>query len=119
MKLYIISTLCSAFVVPGLGQVLNRELKKAIIILASIMAILVIGIIKISFIMKNILNEVPFYNLDSQRLIERLKYEDLTLIYALIIIFGIIWAYSIIDAFVTGLKLERKRQGDEDESISD
>lgn len=107
MKLYIISPICSALVVPGLGQLLNREFKKAIIILSSVMVILVLGIIKIVFIMKNILSVVPFYNLNSQRLLDRLKYEDLTIIYILLIIFGIIWAYSIIDAFISGIKIER------------
>ena len=43
MKKYILSPLCSAFIVPGLGQILNGHMKKGVIILSIVFILIVAG----------------------------------------------------------------------------
>ena len=41
------SPLCSAFVIPGLGQIINQNVKKGVCLLLSVLILFVLGVIKL------------------------------------------------------------------------
>lgn len=108
MKKYILSPLCSALVVPGLGQVLNNNIKKGLCILATVFILLVVGIVKLALIIDSLLKGMELNSLDTGVMIERLRGEDFFILWALLIIFGIVWIYSVLEAFWTGKKIENQ-----------
>mgnify|MGYP000037355680 CR=1 FL=1 len=99
MKKYILSPLCSAFIVPGLGQILNGHMKKGVIIL-SIVFLLIVG----SFL-ELILTMPPVVS-QSGDIMEKLKGEDYSPLSYFVIVFAIIWLYSVLDAFWVGIRTE-------------
>ncbi len=111
MKKYILSTLCSALVVPGLGQVINNNLKKGVSILAIVFVIVVIGTIKLALVIDTLFEGMSFNNFDTKVFIEKTQDQDYFILWVLLIVFGIVWIYSVLDAFLTGKKIEN-RQGD-------
>lgn len=106
MKKYILSTLCSAFVIPGLGQIINQNLKKGMIILSVVFILLILGAIKLAFIIKLLFQKPGIHSYDSGMILKRLQGENFSALWILLIIFFIIWIYSVLDAFWTGKKIE-------------
>lgn len=106
MKKYILSPLCSAFVVPGLGQIVNHHLKKGLFLLAIVFILFVAGTVKLSLLLKSLLTGWDMNQLHASVIVERLQGEDFSLLWVLGIIFSIIWSYSVLDAFWTGRKME-------------
>jgi len=87
MKKAILSPLSSAFVIPGLGQIINQHLKKGVCILAGTFVLFIAALIK-------------FYQILSAALeAENMNPSEL-------------WIYSVLDAHLTGKKIDRK-QGDQ------
>ena len=111
MKKYIVSPLCSAFIVPGLGQIVNRNLKKGLCILSFVFLLFVAGTIKLAFTIRTILQGPEITQLNSATMGERLQGEDFTLLWVLVILFGVVWLYSVIDAFRAGKKMESRGEG--------
>jgi len=105
MKKSIVSAICSALVIPGLGQILNREIKKGIILLAIVFVLIVTGTVTLTLIINSLLN-TP--NPDVSSIMESIYGTNFTSLRIIIAISLIVWIYSIIDAFVQGLKLDRK-----------
>ena len=95
MKRSLLSPLCSAFIVPGLGQILNQNLKKGLIVLAVVFAIFLGGAAKLAFVMKTIMDQPEIQSVNT-----------FASLWYLIIPFVITWLYSVIDAFWTGRKLD-------------
>jgi hypothetical protein len=87
--------------VPGLGQILNQNLKKGLIILALVLALFLGGAIRLAFLLKSMMNQpgAPSFN-------------ALTSLWYLIFPFGITWVYSVIDAFWTGRKRDKAIGGE-------
>ena len=112
MKQYILSPVCSAFVVPGLGQVLNHNLKKGGIILGIILILIVNATIQIALILKTIFKEMEPGLYPLEKYLERIMQEDLSFLFFLVVAFAVIWVYSVADAFWVGLKIE-KQAGDD------
>ena len=111
MKKYIVSPLCSAFIVPGLGQIINQNLKKGLSILSIVFVLFVTGTIKLAFTIKSLFQGSETIRLNSTTLGERLQGEDFTLLWALAILFGVVWVYSVVDAFWSGKKMEDQGEG--------
>ena len=111
MKKYIVSPLCSAFIVPGLGQIINRNLKKGLCILSFVFLLFVAGTIKLAFTLRSILQGQEITQLNSATMGERLQGEDFTLLWVLVILFGVVWLYSVMDAFWAGKKMESRGEG--------
>ncbi len=111
MKKAIISPLCSALVIPGLGQVLNQHLKKAGGILLAVFAIFVAGVIRLYQMLNTILDGIDLKNPDTSLIVERLKAEDPLLLWCLLIALAILWLYSVVDAFLSGRKIDRLGEG--------
>lgn len=110
MKKYVLSPLCSAFIVPGLGQVLNKRIFKGIILMAMVFVLfsaIVFDLVILIIFHINDMKNADVENIDN--MIEKLFLEgDLSTLWILIIISIILWFYSIIDAFLGGLKIERE-----------
>ncbi|MEJ2724508.1 MAG: hypothetical protein P8175_07655 [Deltaproteobacteria bacterium] len=101
MKRSLLSPLCSAFVVPGLGQILNQDFKKGLIILALVLALFLGGAIKLAFMLRSMINQSGPNSFNA-----------LSSLWYLIFPFVIIWIYSVFDAFWIGRKLDRAVRGE-------
>lgn len=115
MKKYISSPLCSAIIVPGFGQVLNGQIKKGLIFMGVTFVIFIAGVIKLTQVITRLLPELNSdeLNIEGMRtkidLIE-INMMDNSIMILIIIILLIVWIYSIIDAFINGIKIEKERK---------
>ena len=110
MKKYILSPLCSALVIPGLGQIINHNLRKGIIILSMVFLLLVGGTVKLAFIIHSLVSHPKAHPYGTGNIMERLQGENFSSLLFLFIAFAVIWVYSLLDAFWIGWKMEN--QGD-------
>jgi hypothetical protein len=101
MKKSILAPLCSALIVPGLGQIMNQEIKKGGLILGAVFFLFVAGSIKLVFILKSMVSQSGIGPLVPSHLLERF---DLLLILGA---FAVIWLYSVLDAFLKARDRER------------
>ena len=113
MKKYITATIGSAVILPGFGQVLNGQIKKGLILMGIMFVILVEVIIKVT----QIIIGQPGLNPDELNIEEirakinviKIDVMDNSTMRIIVIVFLIVWIYSIIDAFITGMKIEKER----------
>ena len=110
MKRQIVSPLCSAFIIPGLGQILNHHLKKGLAILGIVFLLFLAVIFSVTYTIISILERTPIEP-DPEVIMAKFREEDFTLIWFIIIAFGIVWLYSIIDAFLKGRKIDKEKDG--------
>ena len=106
------SPLCSALVIPGLGQIINQEMKKGVIILCAVFALFVLGIIRLLQIIQNVFRSGQVDVSDSKALMARLGAEDPTLLWILGLIFAGLWIYAVADAYVGGRRMDQREAGD-------
>ena len=111
MKKTILAPLCSAFVIPGLGQIVNGHLKKGAFILASLFFLFVVGAVKFYIMMSAAVDKLKTAPPNSGALAESLKSEDLTALWVLGAAFLALWLYAVADAAVWGAKLEASEKG--------
>jgi len=109
MKKYIIAPLCSAFIVPGLGQIINEQLKKGLLLLGLVFILLVALISKLAVIINRLMAGVDLANINLKGIAEKMAGENLSLLSILVLCFAAIWIYSICDAFWIGWKIERRK----------
>jgi hypothetical protein len=107
MKKAIQAPLCSALVIPGLGQVINHDLKKGVAILAGAFVLLVIAGIRCFQALSGAFEAVWADPSKQVLLIDHLKAQDLSLMKWVSWAFLLLWAYSVVDAFLRGRKLDR------------
>ena len=112
MKKYILSPLCSALVIPGLGQIINQDLKKGITLLSVVFILFIAGTVKLSLTIKSMLTASGDSRLNSKVIMERLLGEDFSILWFLLLAFAIVWVYSVLDAFWRGKKLEGQTEDD-------
>ena len=111
MKKAILSPLCSALVIPGLGQIINQHLKKGSGILFAVFILFVAGIVLLIRLI-NAVQKAEMINLShSPSTIERLRAADYSAFWYLVVAFGVIWLYSVLDAYVIGRKLDQNGKG--------
>ncbi len=104
MKKYIFSPLCSGLLIPGLGQILNNELKKGLLLLGAVFILFVVGTIRLAFLIKFLLSQSA--TTDPMVIMESIKGAHLLSLWVLVGLFAVIWIYSVVDAFRTGRRLE-------------
>ena len=112
MKKQIVSTLCSAFIIPGLGQVLNYHVKKGLILLGAVFILFIAGTVKLALLITSIVSPHVVTDLNTTVVMNNLKNEDPRMIYFLVITFGCLWLYSIVDAFWYGRKIDTATKDD-------
>ena len=108
MKKYILAPLCSAFIVPGLGQIINQSLKKGLFILSVVFFLFIAGTIKLFFILQSALADANAGRLNTAPIGERLQGKDLAVLWFLLGLFAVVWVYSILDAFWMGKRMENQ-----------
>ena len=108
MKKYILSPLCSALVVPGMGQILNHQLKKGGIIMAVVFVLIVAQVIKLAFIIQHMAEKGKLQLNNSLTITERLAGQDFSAIWLLLGAFVLVWLYSVIVAYWIGRKIEKQ-----------
>jgi hypothetical protein len=107
MKKAILAPLCSAFVIPGLGQVINHDLKKGAAMLGGALVLLMVAAARF-FQLLNTAFKANWADPSRQAsLADHLKAQDLSLAWWVIGLFSLIWAYSVTDAFLKGIKRDR------------
>jgi flagellar biosynthesis protein FlhB len=104
MKKSIAAPLCSGLVVPGLGQILNQQFRKGLIILGLVFVLFVAGAVKLAFLI-NSLTRVPDLAETSQT--AAFSRGDLFLVAGIAAAFLILWVYSVVDAFWVAFQAER------------
>ena len=107
MKKAMLSPLCSALVIPGLGQVINQQLKKGVCMLA-IVFVFILALTfelyqRISTVLKSGVTPVQ----GTGTLMDRIMAQDHTTLVLLVAGFAVLWIYSIVDALIGGIKADR------------
>jgi hypothetical protein len=110
MKKAILSTLSSAFVIPGLGQVINQDLKKGGCILSAVFVLFLTGVITIYLRVNSILKTEESTSTDFAVIVDTLRKADFSPLWYLLAAFVSIWLYSVVDAFLKGRKLDQLRE---------
>jgi hypothetical protein len=119
MKKTLAATLCSALVIPGLGQVINEDLRKGVAILGAIFILFIAGIFELYALVKVVANTAPEADMNTYGILERLKDQDLTIVWVLLSAFGLLWIYSTVDAFIVGRRIDVRERQPEDEVLPD
>ncbi|OPX37930.1 MAG: hypothetical protein B1H12_03715 [Desulfobacteraceae bacterium 4484_190.2] len=108
MKKAILAPLCSALVIPGLGQIINQHLIKGGCILFAVFILFVAGMFTlyhlVSAALKAGLIINPGHSLD---IIDWLKAADFSIFWYFLVAFALIWIYSVLDAYLTGRELDQ------------
>lgn len=111
MKKAILSPLCSGLVIPGLGQVINQQLKKGICILILVFVLFVGTMIKLYLIIRGVFGTKPDTS-DTVAVMDKFAAQDLSLLWYLLTAFTILWFYSVLDACITGRKMDQLGERD-------
>ncbi len=107
MKKAILSPLCSAFVIPGLGQVINQQPKKGLMLLGAVFVFLALFTVRLAQVIRGVMESDSIMPSDPALFIERIKAQDLYVFYVLSAAFCLLWIYSVTDAFIVGIKQDR------------
>jgi len=111
MKKAILSPLCSGLVIPGLGQVINQQVKKGVTMLAVIFVLLVVFTVHMYRIITDVIQSGALKTNDPVVIMNKIKAEDLSGLWLLLGAFFVLWVYSVIDAFLGGRKADKLDEG--------
>jgi len=111
MKKAIASPLCSGLIIPGLGQIMNRDLKKGGLLLGGVFLLFIAGILKLAHLVHSIFRSGNIDIADPEVIMARLRAEDLTLLWAMATLFVLLWVYSVVDAYVGGRRIDEMEEG--------
>jgi hypothetical protein len=109
MKKWITAPLCSGLVIPGLGQILNQQIRKGLILLGLVFLVFVAGAVKLAFIISSMAH-AP--DLSATSLQAVLSEGDLVCMAGILAAFAVLWVYAVVDAFCVAFRSERSL-GDE------
>ena len=112
MKKVFLAPLCSAFVIPGLGQIVNGHLKKGALILGALFLLFVVGAIKLYAMISTALESAESAPPNSGAFVKSLMSEDLTALWVLGAAFFALWLYAVLDAAVGGRRLDATETGE-------
>ena len=114
MKKPFLAALCSACIIPGMGQIMNQQLKKGLIILGIVFALFLMAVMAIYALLKSALSDASLAHATPQEILQKLTVQDFTVLWVILVIFGVIWIYSVLDAFWTGSRnRESSEEGDQ------
>jgi heme/copper-type cytochrome/quinol oxidase subunit 2 len=104
MKKMIAAPLCSGLVIPGLGQIVNQQIRKGIILLGLVFLLFVAGAVKLAFIISALSHSADLQE-PSRSVAE--SGTDFVFMAALVAAFAILWVYSVTDAFLVAYRSGR------------
>jgi hypothetical protein len=112
MKHIFLAPLLSAFVLPGLGQILNRQYRKAGVLIAAISVLFLALFIKVLIDFNRVLLSLPAETWgENTRLFstvaQTLSGRDKTWLLSLVLLLLGIWVYGVWDAFSVARKSEK------------
>ena len=108
MKKIILSPVCSALIIPGLGQVINGNLKKGMVLLAMVFLLFLGAALKLVFFVQSYVNRPEIASHQTPGDLKTLQLEVLSSLVYFIVAFAMIWIYSVVDAFWTGKKQDKE-----------
>lgn len=111
MKKAVVSPLCSGLIIPGLGQIINQDLKKGIILLAVVFLLFVAGIIKLIRLIHAVFRTGPVDLSDPEMIMAKIRAEDPSILWYMAAVFVIIWFFSVLDAYLGGKKIDKSEEG--------
>lgn len=106
MKKAVLAPLCSALVIPGLGQVINQHIKKGLMLLAADFVFIIAFTIEMYQIVRGVIGTGGLNSDKPEMIMERIMAGDYTPLVFLFAAFGVLWIYSIVDAFLGGRKAD-------------
>ena len=106
MKKALLAPFCSAFIIPGLGQIVNGHLKKGALILVALFFLFVIGVIKLYIMISAAMEKSETALPDAGAFAESLASQDLTALWVIGAAFFALWLYAVVDAAVWGARSE-------------
>lgn len=114
MKKILLAPLLSAFVLPGLGQVINRQFRKAGLLMAAVFLLFLTLVFKIIVDLNKVLLALPLETFEKNphplaTVAQALSRQDNTLLLSLVAILALVWAYGVWDAFTVA----RRGEGDQ------
>jgi hypothetical protein len=111
MRKAILAPLCSAFVIPGLGQIINQELRKGLWILLSVLALFIIGTVRLSLFIGAALKTSEAAPASQNTIAEQLQAHGLSALWYILLPFAFLWIYSVADAFRHGRMADQIERG--------
>jgi len=116
MKRIILAPLLSAFVLPGLGQAINRQFRKAGLLMAAVSLVFLALLIKLLLDLNKVLLTLPLETFEKNAhplatVAQALSQRDKTWLISLTLILMAIWAYGVWDAFVVARKADQGQTG--------
>jgi TM2 domain-containing membrane protein YozV len=112
MKKALFAPLCSGFIIPGLGQIINGHLKKGVLILAALSVLFGLGVYRLYRMVGAALDKAGRVPSDVSAFMERLRAEDPSALWLLAAGLTALWLYSVLDAAVAGRRIDRLDRGD-------
>jgi len=111
MKKAILSPLCSALVIPGLGQVINQHLKKGVIMLVAVFVLFAAFTVHIYRIISALIKSDAINTSDPVGIMDKILAENPIGLWLPLVALCILWAYSVIDAFWGGRTADKLDEG--------
>ena len=119
MKKAFISPLASGLVIPGLGQVLNHQLKKGVVLLLVTLGLFVALLVQLYSIINFMIKHPRLYPFSPDGIMKALADYHPTALFAVIAGFVALWIYSVVDALIYGIKVDQTEDKDSrDASLS-
>ena len=114
MRQSILAPLCSAFILPGLGQVLNRQVLKGFALICATTGLFFALIFKLLLDLSAVMGDVmgADFSLGADKIpliLQGMRQRDMTIVYILAALGGALWAYSIIDAYINGRRFQAEK----------
>ena len=104
MKKALTAALCSAFIIPGLGQIINQQVKKGLVLLGTVFALFIATVIAMYSLLKSSLSETSLVPTRPEAILEKLGAQDFSALWIILCLFAVVWIYSVLDAFWQGRK---------------
>ena len=111
MKKALLSPICSGLIIPGLGQVINQDLKKGIVLLGMVFILFLAGFFNLLGTIQPLGGAQTAGIKAVASLKEQIGTTHLLLWWILMILYGLLWIYAVIDAFFCGRVMDQKKKG--------
>lgn len=108
MKRSVLAPICSAFIIPGAGQVINRQLGKGLALIGATTVIILVLVVKIIMDLSNVMSRIPLDKIGGDEMapliIEGMRGRNMTTLLIIVLIGFALWVYGIVDAYINGRK---------------
>lgn len=110
MKKYVLAPLCSAVVVPGMGQVINQHHKKGLALMGVVFLLLIAAAFEFFKMIQPVLNPLEWTESGLPDVMRQMHTGDFSRLRIILVLSLVLWLYSVIDALIYGIKSENKNK---------